>query len=110
MLPSLHIPRSQLTTSLLITWLVMSVPLLAAVVLPVLAPAEAIDAITPACVWKSQLGRECPGCGLTTAFLLIGSGDWESAAGVHEAGIPLFSGFVVNSILAAAYCLRRLLR
>jgi hypothetical protein len=92
-----------------IVWLVVSVPLCAAVLLAVAAP-DAAAAVSPVCVWKSQLGRECPGCGLTTAFLLIGSGDWDGAAHANAAGAPLFVSFVLNSLVAGAYALRRLLR
>jgi hypothetical protein len=110
MLRHLHIPAEQLRTSLRAAWLVVSIPLLLCVMLPLVAPADTVAAITPVCVWKSQFGRECPGCGLTSAFLLIGSGDLRGAAHLHSAGLPLFGTFVVNSIVAAAYCLRRILR
>jgi hypothetical protein len=105
----LHIPRSQLGLSLRIVWLIVSIPLFLSIVLATFAPAE-MTAIAPTCVWKSQLGRECGGCGLTTAFVLIGTGDWQGAAHANAAGAPLFVSFVVNSIVAAAYAMRRLMR
>ena len=104
------IPREQLITSLRAVWLVLSVPLLAAVVLPMIGATELIGAVTPVCVWKSQFGRECTGCGLTTAFLCIGHGDWPGAARANAAGVPLFAMFAFNSVVAAAWWVRRILR
>jgi hypothetical protein len=104
------IPRAQLATSLLATWLIVSVPLFAFVVLPVVAPPDAIAAMAPKCVRKARLGVECPGCGLTTAFVRIGEADWDGAVHANAAGIPLFSVFFLNSIIAAGWCLRRLRR
>jgi hypothetical protein len=104
------VPRAQLAAGLIGTWLIVSVPLLASVVLPVVAPAETVAAMAPKCVRRAQLGRDCPGCGLTTAFVRIGEADWDGAAHANAAGMPLFGAFVLNSIVAAAWCVRRLRR
>jgi hypothetical protein len=86
------------------------VPLFASVALPVVAPPDAITAVAPQCVRKARLGSECPGCGLTTAFVRIGEADWDGAAQANAAGIPLFGAFVLNSMLAAGWCVRRIRR
>jgi hypothetical protein len=90
---------SGLRESLYYSWLIAGVPLLAAVMLPLMAPASTIQAIAPRCLWKTQFGRECPACGLTTAFLHIGRGEWRAASGSNVAAIPLYAAFVINSLL-----------
>ena len=105
-----RIPRSQLAAGLLGAWLIMSVPLFASVVLPVVAPADAIAAVAPTCVRKARTGRDCPGCGLTTAFIRVAQADMDGAAEANAAGIPLFAAFLLNSIIAAGWCVRRLRR
>jgi Protein of unknown function (DUF2752) len=97
---------SDLRASLNYSWLILSVPLLVAILLPLTAPPSLIRSITPHCVWKAQFGRECPGCGLTTAFLHIGRGEWRAAYDSNAAGIPLYVAFLLNSV----FWLRRVWR
>jgi len=89
--------RAELRRALFLAWLVISAVLAAAVVVPLVASDGLISAVVPACVWKTQFGLECPACGLTTAFVLIGDGQWASAWTTHRGAIPLFGAFVVNS-------------
>jgi len=44
----------------------------------------------PLCLVKGLTGRDCPGCGMTRAFLLIGHGRLADAAAMHPASIPAF--------------------
>ena len=44
----------------------------------------------PLCLVKGITGLDCPGCGMTRAFLLIGHGRFAAAAAAHPAGIPAF--------------------
>jgi hypothetical protein len=88
----------QLRLSLYCSWLIVSIPLLLAVILPLVAPESLIHAITPRCVWKVRFGRECPSCGLTTAFIDIGRGAWRQARTSNAGGIPLYAAFVLNSL------------
>ena len=90
---------SDVRESLYYSWLILSVPILAAVILPLVASAPAIQAIAPHCVWKARFGRECPACGMTTAFLHIGRGAWRAASASNTAGIPLYAVFLFNSFL-----------
>jgi hypothetical protein len=89
---------SDLRGALYYSWLILGLPLLAAAILPLVAPAPAIQVIAPHCVWKTRFGRACPACGLTTAFLHIGRGEWRAAAASNAAGIPLYAAFLLNSL------------
>jgi hypothetical protein len=96
----LRIDSRQLRLALHCSWLIVSIPLLVAVILPLVAPASLIQAITPRCVWKVRFGRECPICGMTTAFVDIGRGAWRQAQVSNAGGIPVYAAFLLNSLLA----------
>lgn len=44
----------------------------------------------PLCLVKGLSGLDCPGCGMTRAFLLIGHGRLSDAAAAHPLGVPAF--------------------
>ncbi|MHB8836985.1 MAG: DUF2752 domain-containing protein [Candidatus Methylomirabilia bacterium] len=44
----------------------------------------------PLCLVKGLTGLDCPGCGMTRAFLLICHGRFADAAAMHPASIPAF--------------------
>ena len=44
----------------------------------------------PLCMFKGLTGLDCPGCGMTRAFLFIGHGRFADAAAMHPASIPAF--------------------
>jgi hypothetical protein len=44
----------------------------------------------PLCLVKGLTGLDCPGCGMTRAFLFIGHGRFADAAALHPFGIPAF--------------------
>ena len=46
----------------------------------------------PSCLTAQVLGlKRCPSCGLTTAFVLIGKGDVNSAIHVHPWAVPFYA-------------------
>ncbi len=50
-----------------------------------------IDAPLPAsCVWRTFLGLDCPGCGLTRCFISLARGQWRLAWEFNAAGLLLF--------------------
>ena len=59
--------------------------LVAAVLLPL-----GWESPVPLCVFNGITGLDCPGCGMTRAFLLIGHGRFADAAAMHPASIPAF--------------------
>ena len=74
--------------------------LLLAALLPV-----SFSAPFPLCAVKALTGIDCPGCGMTRAFLLIGHGRTAEAADFHPLGVPAFlivAGMAVAGILRAA--------
>jgi len=44
----------------------------------------------PLCLVKGLTGLDCPGCGMTRAFLFIGHGRLADATALHPASIPAF--------------------
>lgn len=44
----------------------------------------------PLCLVKGITGLDCPGCGMTRAFLLIGHGRLGEAFATHPASLPAF--------------------
>jgi hypothetical protein len=52
----------------------------------------------PLCLVKWLTGLDCPGCGMTRAFLLLGHGRVADAVAAHPASVP---AYVVVAGLAA---------
>ena len=44
----------------------------------------------PLCAVKALTGLDCPGCGMTRAFLLVGHARLADATAVHPASLPAF--------------------
>lgn len=56
----------------------------------------------PLCVVKGLTGLDCPGCGMTRAFLFIGHGRIADAAAMHPLSIPaalIVAGMAVTGIV-----------
>jgi hypothetical protein len=73
--------------------------LLLAALLPV-----SLSAPFPLCAVKALTGVDCPGCGMTRAFLLIGHGRIAEAADFHPLALPAFllvAGMAVAGIVRA---------
>ena len=54
------------------------------------------------CLVKGLTGLDCPGCGMTRAFLLIGHGRFADAVAMHPGSIPAFAivaGMAVTGIV-----------
>lgn len=51
------------------------------------------------CPIKSTFGIICPGCGLTTAMVLLARGQWTTAVGMH-AYAPLFAVILTLMVVA----------
>lgn len=58
----------------------------------------------PLCLVKGVTGLDCPGCGMTRAFLLIGHGRLGDAFAMHPASLAAFvivAGMAVAGIARA---------
>ena len=44
----------------------------------------------PLCAVKALTGADCPGCGMTRAFLLVGHGRFAEASAQHPLAVPAF--------------------
>ena len=56
----------------------------------------------PLCLVKALTGLDCPGCGMTRAFLFIGHGRLADAVAMHPASIPAYlivAGLAVTGIV-----------
>jgi len=56
----------------------------------------------PLCIVKGLTGLDCPGCGMTRAFLLVGHGRFADAAATHPLSIPaalIVAGMAVTGIV-----------
>jgi hypothetical protein len=49
------------------------------------------------CLWRNALGIDCPGCGLTRAFVALAHGQWR-AAWQYNAAAPLLFALVVYQV------------
>jgi hypothetical protein len=82
---------------------------MALAVTPFVLPPGVLSALAPECRAKAA-GGSCALCGMTTAFLHIGSGDVERARSAHAGSLALWILFVMNFIAAAAYLTVALMR
>lgn len=58
----------------------------------------------PLCAFNALTGLDCPGCGMTRAFLLIGHGRLADATAAHPASLAAFlivSGMALLGALRA---------
>ena len=94
--------RSGLRPALTAVWLIVSVALAAAIVVPFIAPAEVLYGVFPECEAKRR-GAACSLCGMTTAFVLIARGDLDGAQSSNSGSVALWSVSAVNFVGAAAY-------
>ena len=56
----------------------------------------------PLCLVKGLTGLDCPGCGMTRAFLLLGHGRFADALAAHPASVPAYvtlAGLAVTGIV-----------
>jgi len=92
----------------LIVWLILGAVAFTAVLAPLVLSEDSVARLTPVCVWKAKLNRECPGCGLTRSFLLIARGRFEDASAMNRAGPPLYAAFTANGVVLMAWLARRI--
>ncbi len=98
--------RLELGRALAIAWLVLSLPVALACVLPFLLPYSVLDEALPTCRALVQTGEPCWACGLTRGFFAVARGEFARAQNLNGASIVLYASFVLNSIAAGITLLR----
>jgi hypothetical protein len=95
--------RGEVKASFLIAWLMISLALLLVLIIPFVLPTETILSLAPTCQWKIRYDKECPLCGMTTAFLLISGGRFKEAFAANTGSLTLYTGFVVNELFVLLF-------
>ena len=88
-------------------WILVSLPILFALLAPFFLSQATIDLITPRCVWKTKYHKECPVCGMTTSFILISHGRLKEANVRNKGSLALYAAFISNEISLLAFLRRR---
>jgi hypothetical protein len=101
--------RDQFSRALRIVWLIVGFVSGLAVVSPFFAPAESLFSIFPICAAKAA-GGQCLLCGMTTAFVNIGTGDLSAARQANGGSVYLYSALALNFVAALAYTMMRVIR
>ncbi|HYP08513.1 MAG TPA: DUF2752 domain-containing protein [Bryobacteraceae bacterium] len=101
--------RRDFPQALRIVWLVLGVVSGLIVLAPFVLPAQVLSGVFPMCSAKAA-GLSCAFCGMTTAFLSIGGGDWAAAEQANAGSIPLFWALALNFAGACAYTMMRVIR
>lgn len=94
---------ADLKTALLIVWLLVSLLIFPVLAAPFLVPPDSLLSLAPACEWKVKYNRECPLCGMTTAFILISDGCLNQAVEANRGSVPLYSALLWNQFVALWY-------
>ncbi len=94
---------ADLKTALLISWLLISLMIFPVLAAPFLVQPETLMSLTPVCEWKVKYNRECPLCGMTTAFILISEGRLNEAVEANRGSIPLYAALLWNQFVAFWY-------
>jgi predicted RNA-binding Zn-ribbon protein involved in translation (DUF1610 family) len=99
----------ELKLSLIISWLVLSLVTFCILILPYILSEESIHHLVPKCEWKTKYNKECPLCGMTTAFINISKGNFKKAYQANRGSLFLYAFFLLNQIIVFVY-LKRLLK
>ena len=51
------------------------------------------------CPFRSSLGIQCPGCGLSTAMALLIQGEWRAALSAHAFAPVFLIGFIMIAVI-----------
>lgn len=101
--------RETLTRAIVIVWLVVGLFSGLLVAAPLVASSNSLQDVFPVCAAKAA-GGQCALCGMTTAFIHIGEGDWNSALRANGGSLALYSALTLNFGLAFAYTMWRVIR
>lgn len=96
-----------LRTALQMVWMTLSLLVLMILAAPFLLGRERVAGLAPVCERKARFGTECALCGMTTSFLDISEGRFDTARRANRAGIPLYLIFISNEFGALLFLRRK---
>jgi hypothetical protein len=100
--------RRDVPQALRIVWLILGAISGALVIAPFVLPSQLLFGVFPICAAKAA-GSSCFFCGMTTAFVEIGRGDWAGAYHANAGALPLFGALLVNFAGSCTYTIMRVL-
>lgn len=103
----LPIPSAQLRAALLLSWLLLSAGLGAAVTAALAMPDEGVLAVAAHCETPAGHRGACALCGMTHAFLAFREGDLQGARRANAGSLVLFPALALNEALAGFVWIRR---
>lgn len=62
-------------------------------------PSPSVASLPELCVFHRVTGLDCPGCGMTRAFVRLMQGDWQGALAFNPISLPLFALLIVLAIV-----------
>ena len=101
--------RDQFPRALRIVRLIIGFVSGLAVIFPLVFPAESLFIIFPICAAKAA-GGQCLLCGMTTAFVHIGTGDLGAARQANGGSLFLYTALTLNFVAVLAYTMMRVIR
>ena len=101
--------RHDTRLALLYVWLILGGLSGLAVIAPLLLSSEFLFHLLPVCQAKAA-GGQCVFCGMTTAFVRIGQGEFAAAQSANSGALPLYLGFTLNFVASLAYTMLRVIR
>lgn len=101
--------RGDLSYALRIVWLILSIVSGLAVLSPLFLSPSFVFRLFPVCQAKLT-GSSCVLCGMTTAFVSIGQGDFAAAQTANPASLTLYFTLLLNFMMGTAYTIMRVKR
>jgi uncharacterized protein DUF2752 len=101
--------RHDTQLALLYVWLILGCLSGLAVISPLLLSPEFLFHLLPVCQAKAA-GGQCVFCGMTTAFVHIGQGEFVAAQSANSGALPLYLSLTLNFVASIAYTMMRVIQ
>jgi hypothetical protein len=102
--------KKELVFVFTVVWFVVSGVILMLLVTPFVVPGEIILQAAPKCEWKVKYNKECPVCGITTAFIRISNGEFHEALISNKYSLTVYFIFAMNELFLITFLINRFLR
>lgn len=87
------------TQGFFVVWIVLSLITLFILAAPFVLPENTIYSLLPVCQSKLLTGKECPLCGMTSAFLTISKGNFPEAYLLNHGSLILYFLLAANQLV-----------